>query len=107
MKGLSDTGMQTLIVKLNATGDVVRTTTLLHRLAGSVTWVTARMNTVLLTRLKRDVRCVAWEDRSLVSGDDYDLLINLEDDVATAEFARGVRHQRLFGAYLSTDGTMR
>jgi ADP-heptose:LPS heptosyltransferase len=33
--------MNVLILKLNATGDVVRTTTLLHRLQGDITWITA------------------------------------------------------------------
>jgi heptosyltransferase-2 len=98
--------VKTLILKLNATGDVVRTTVLLHRLTGSVTWVTAQMNTPLLEGLKHGFRCVSWEDRRLVESDDYDLLINLEDDVATADFARNVRHQRLFGAYLNPEGRM-
>ena len=40
--------MNILIVKLNATGDVVRTTPLLHRLEGDIVWVTARANLPLL-----------------------------------------------------------
>ena len=99
--------MRTLILKLNATGDVVRTTVLLRFLPGSVTWVTAQMNAVLLQGLSRDVRCVDWEERDSVRDDEYDLLINLEDDMAMAEFAGSVRHRRLYGAYLGADGEMR
>ena len=99
--------MRTLILKLNATGDVVRTTVLLRRLTGSVTWVTARMNTVLLEGVAPNLRCVAWEDRDSVRNEDYDLLINLEDEVATAEFAQSVPHERLFGAHLADDGQVR
>ncbi len=98
--------MKTLILKLNATGDVVRTTTLLHHLAGSITWVTASTNTVLLKGLDRDVHCVAWDDRASVTDDHYDLLINLEDDAAVADFARRVQHRQLFGAYMTPDGGM-
>ena len=40
--------MSVLIIKLGATGDVVRTTPLLRRLDGSVSWVTAENNLPLL-----------------------------------------------------------
>jgi ADP-heptose:LPS heptosyltransferase len=43
--------MNVLIVKLGATGDVVRTTPLLRRLSGSVTWITAAKNGVFLEGL--------------------------------------------------------
>jgi hypothetical protein len=40
--------MNVLIAKLGATGDVVRTTTLLRRFHGHVSWITEAKNTVLL-----------------------------------------------------------
>jgi len=92
--------MKTLILKLNATGDVVRTTPLLHRLPGDITWVTARSNLALLEGAAENLRCLAWEHRSLALEADYDLLINLEDEAEVAAFAKGVRHHHLFGAYL-------
>ena len=98
--------MKTLILKLNATGDVVRTTVLLRRLTGEVTWVTAARNTSLLQGISPTLRCVAWEDREAALDGTYDLLINLEDDAAVAEFARDVRHERLFGAYVTDEGRM-
>lgn len=93
--------MKILIIKLNATGDVVRTTSLLHRLRGNITWVTAHNNIVLLDRLAENLRCVSWENRSLVLDSEYDLIINLEDEAEIAAFVRVVRHKQLFGAYMN------
>lgn len=92
--------MKTLILKLNATGDVVRTTPLLHRLPDDVTWITARANLALLEGVAKNLRCLAWEQRLLALDTEYDLLINLEDEAEVAAFAEGVRHRHLFGAYL-------
>ena len=92
--------MKTLILKLNATGDVVRTTPLLHRLRGDVTWVTSSGNLDLLQGAAENLRCLSWENRPLALDSDYDLLINLEDDAEVAAFAGAVRHRHLFGAYL-------
>jgi hypothetical protein len=101
--------MSSLIVKLGATGDVVRTTTLLHRLHGPVTWVTARPNETLLTGLAgafSKLRVVLWDDRRALSGETFDLTINLEDDRQTAGILDDVRSRRHFGAYVNQQGTM-
>jgi ADP-heptose:LPS heptosyltransferase len=101
--------MSSLIVKLGATGDVVRTTTLLHRLPGPVTWVTARPNETLLTGLAGDfsrLRVVLWDDRFSLSGETFDLILNLEDDRETSGILELVRSRRLFGAYANKQGTM-
>jgi ADP-heptose:LPS heptosyltransferase len=95
--------MNVLILKLNAAGDVVRTTTLLRRLTGHVSWVTARMNVELLTGLP-GVRPVSWEEREAVKDRRYDLLVNLEDEASTAAFAAGLDCTRVFGAYLNERG---
>jgi ADP-heptose:LPS heptosyltransferase len=91
--------MQILILKLNATGDVVRTTTLLHLFGDGVTWITAARNRVLLTGLDLPVRALSWEDRSAADDREYDLVVNLEDDLDVAAFAAGLVHRRQFGAY--------
>jgi ADP-heptose:LPS heptosyltransferase len=93
--------MKFLIIKLNATGDVVRTTPLLRCLRGEVTWVTARHNLVLVEGLSENLRSFSWEDRDLVRDSDYDLVINLEDDADVAAFVKRVRHRQIFGAYLN------
>jgi hypothetical protein len=95
--------MNVLIIKLNATGDVVRTTPLLRCLKGEITWVTARNNLVLLAQLRENLRCVSWEERNIARDSDYDLVINLEDDVGVAAFVKKLRYKQLFGAHMNGD----
>jgi ADP-heptose:LPS heptosyltransferase len=99
--------MNVIILKLNATGDVVRTTTLLHRLQGEVTWITARTNQELLDGSSGKVRCLSWEERQRSLDRSYDLVINLEDEAETAAFAGEIQHGRRFGAYLDGGGAVR
>ncbi|MBV9274335.1 MAG: glycosyltransferase family 9 protein [Verrucomicrobia bacterium] len=98
--------MKILILKLNATGDVVRTTPLLRCLEGEITWITARNNIVLLEGLGENLRSLCWEDRGAIRGEEYDLVINLEDEVELAAFVRGVPHRHRFGAYMNENGTV-
>src|SRR5215467_13128454 len=101
--------MDILILKLGATGDVVRTTPLLRRFDGHVTWVTASKNVALLQRLnglRAEVRVLDWENRALLDGASFDLVVNLEDDVETAAILKSVRFDRLFGAYANGNGRM-
>jgi heptosyltransferase II len=95
--------MNVLIVKLNATGDVVRTTPVLRRLAATVTWITADSNTSLLENVLPSLRCLPWSRRDEALDTRYDLVVSLEDEVETARFVRSVRHERVFGAYLDDD----
>ncbi len=110
--------MNTLIVKVGATGDVVRTTPLLSRLKGQVTWLTASKNTVLLEGLncdlrcfsweeRCDLRCFSWEERERALDTHYDLCINLEDTLDVAQFLKTVRCGEIFGAYVDSDGSLR
>jgi heptosyltransferase-2 len=95
--------MSVLIIKLGATGDVVRTTPLLRRLDGPVSWITAENNLALLKGIDRQVRCVSWENRSRVTDETYDLVINLEDDRETSSFLKQLKFGKLFGAHLNHD----
>src|SRR2546430_7823483 len=95
--------MSVLIIKLGATGDVVRTTPLLRRLDGPVSWVTAANNLSLLEGIDREVRCVSWENRKRIAETAYDLVINLEDDRETSSFLKELKFKQLFGAYLNGD----
>jgi ADP-heptose:LPS heptosyltransferase len=96
-----------LILKLGATGDVVRTTPLLRRLNGQITWLTAAKNTVLLEGLKDNLRCLSWEEREIAIDADYDLAINLEDTLDVAQFLKTVRCSEIFGAYLDSSNSLR
>jgi hypothetical protein len=95
--------MSVLIIKLGATGDVVRTTPLLRRLEGPVSWITAENNLALLEGIDREVRCVSWENRNRVADTVYDLAINLEDDRESSSFLKQIKFKQLFGAYLNGD----
>jgi heptosyltransferase-2 len=95
--------MSVLIIKLGATGDVVRTTPLLRRLDGPVSWITAEKNLALLEGIDCELRCVSWENRKHVADAAYDLVINLEDDRETSSFLKELRFKQLFGAHLNTD----
>src|ERR1700745_2966451 len=97
--------MNVLIVKLGATGDVVRTTPLLRRLSGSVTWITAAKNDVLLEGLADNLRHFSWEERARALDISYDLAINLEDTLEVALFLKRIRPAEIFGAY--TDASKR
>jgi heptosyltransferase-2 len=96
-----------LIVKIGATGDVVRTTPLLNAIKGQVTWLTASKNAVLLKGLNCDLRCFSWEERTKILSNYYDLVINLEDTVDVAQFLKTVRNREIFGAYLDFGNALR
>jgi heptosyltransferase-2 len=99
--------MNILIIKLGATGDVVRTTPLLRRLNGRVTWVTAAKNVELLRGVAQGLNSVSWEHRESVRNTVYDLAVNLEDDLETAQFLHTVRFHQLFGAYADSANQLR
>jgi len=99
--------MKILILKLGATGDVVRTTPLLSRLEGEITWITAAANSVLLKGVSDNLRCFDWEQRSAALDTHYDLAINLEDTLDVAQFVETVRPGEIFGAYVDTDNALR
>jgi ADP-heptose:LPS heptosyltransferase len=99
--------MKVLIIKLGATGDVVRTTPLIRRLNGQITWLTESKNIVLLKGLKDSLRCFSWEERERALDTRYDLGINLEDALDAAQFLKTMRCGEIFGAYVDSDGSLR
>jgi heptosyltransferase-2 len=99
--------MNTLIIKLGATGDVVRTTPLLSRLSGQVTWVTAAKNTVLLQGLTKNLQCLSWEEREQAPDVCYDLIINLEDSLEAGLYVQTLKFEQLFGAYVDSENNLR
>src|SRR5437867_12607407 len=99
--------MNVLIIKLGATGDVVRTTPLLRRLNGSVTWITSAKNGVLLEGLADNLRHFSWEARARALDIPYDLAINLEDTSELALFLKTVRPAEIFGAYADSPKRLR
>jgi len=99
--------MNTLILKAGATGDVVRTTPLLGRLSGSVTWITGAKNCVFLDGLADNLRHFSWEERPRALDIPYDLAINLEDTLEVALFLKNLRPAEIFGAYADSSRRLR
>jgi heptosyltransferase II len=95
-----------LIVKLGAIGDVVRTTPLLRRLDGEITWLTEQKNEILLRGLTGTLRCFSWDDREKVLDRHYGLVINLEDTVDVAQLLKNVECSEIFGAYSGSNNSM-
>jgi heptosyltransferase-2 len=93
-----------LILKLGATGDVVRTTALLRRIPGEITWITASKNVPLLTNIDFPVRVLSWEQRELAKDRCYDLAISLEDTADVAEFLASAETKQIFGARAAANG---
>jgi heptosyltransferase-2 len=98
--------MKVLIIKLGATGDVVRTTPLIRRLNGQIIWLTEGKNIVLVEGLKDSLRCFSWEERERALDTRYDLAINLEDTLDVAQFLKTVRCGEIFGAYVDSEGSL-
>ena len=98
--------MNVLIIKLGATGDMVRTTPLLSQLSGQITWLTAAKNITLLENLTDNLRCFSWEERANVLDSHYDLAINLEDTFDVAQFLRTIECREIFGAYLDSNNSV-
>jgi ADP-heptose:LPS heptosyltransferase len=96
-----------LIVKLGATGDVVRTTPLLERFGEEVIWLTEPKNTILLDGIREGLHCFTWEERESVPDVEYDLIINLEDTLEVAHYLSGLKASQRFGAYPGADGHLR
>jgi len=99
--------MNVLIIKLGAAGDVVRTTTLLRRLTGQITWLTDAKNAALVKGTKDGLTCVCWEQRNQTKDTRYDLVINLEDKQEVGSFLKLLEYEQLFGAYLDSGNSLR
>jgi heptosyltransferase-2 len=98
--------MKTLIIKLGATGDVVRTTTLLHDLEGEIHWLTSDLNTVMLHGAEKIAEIIGWSDADRLRGRRYDLVINLEDSLEAGALQQNIAYGDLFGAFLNASGRM-
>ncbi len=92
--------MKTLIIKLGALGDVVRTTCILHALKGDIYWVTKENASPLLENIKRIKKVFVFE-RNLQKAlsQKYDLVINLDEEAIACKLASGVKTKKLLGAY--------
>jgi heptosyltransferase-2 len=77
--------MTILIIKLGASGDVIRTTPLLRVMSGEIHWLTDDRNAALLSGVEQIALSIPWRDRSVLDGRHYDLVLNLEDSSPAAQ----------------------
>jgi ADP-heptose:LPS heptosyltransferase len=97
--------MSILVTKLGASGDVVRTTVLLHKLKGEIFWLTSDSNITLLKDLAHIIP-VSWSNRHALHGKQFDLVINLEDSEEVAYELNKVKYAELYGSYINSAGGM-
>ena len=93
-----------LVIKTAATGDVVRTTTLLHCFReDSVWWITSRMNADILPKEQKCLKhVIAIEDfhtNNEIKDITFDLVLSLDDDKASIEIIKDLNYKKLTGAY--------
>jgi heptosyltransferase-2 len=90
----------TLIIKLGAMGDVLRTTTLLHIVSSPVTWVTRRMSVPLLQNIAQLDEVVPFEDVARLAGRRFDLVACLDDEPEACRILETLHWERHIGARL-------
>ena len=95
--------MKILIIKYGASGDVVRTTTLLNVLDGEIDWLTAAMNTSLLNGLSQIKNIYTENDFAAIKNNHYDLVINLEDSREAAQILSQITYSELYGSYINKE----
>ena len=91
-----------LIVKLGALGDVLRTTPLLRRLTGRITWVTDEECLPLLDGAPRLERALPLAAAASLRGRPFDLVLNFDEDVRACRLASSVAARRRAGAWLDS-----
>jgi len=96
----------TLIIKLGAMGDVLRTTTILNVLEGPVTWVTRPASVPLLENNPRLAEIVPFDAASRLQGRHFDLVACLDDEPEACRLLDTVTWRHRIGAYLD-NGTVR
>ena len=97
--------MKTLIIKLGALGDVLRTTPLLRALPSDVTWVAGKEALPLLPR-RRLASVLSREAAAGLAGARFDLVLCLEEDRRAAALASSVEAGRIIGTCLAPDGRL-
>ncbi|MFA6201161.1 MAG: glycosyltransferase family 9 protein [Bacteroidales bacterium] len=93
-----------LIIKTAATGDVVRTTTLLHCFKNDqVWWITAKINIdVLPNKISCLERIITIEDISSFNYFEdifFDIVLSLDDDKESIDIVDKIKYKNLIGAY--------
>ncbi len=97
--------MKTLIVKLGALGDVVRTTALLRELEGEIYWLTQQNAKDLLqsSKIKKIYSFEDKEEMGRLKEEEFDLIISLDEERDVLELVRELRTKKLIGVFLNNE----
>jgi heptosyltransferase-2 len=91
----------TLIIKLGAMGDVLRTTTILRALSGPVTWVTRAASRPLLEGIPQIAEILTLEQApESLRGRRFGLAACLDDEVEACRLLDSIQYDRHVGAFL-------
>jgi hypothetical protein len=87
-----------LICKTGALGDVVRTTPILRVINGNIFWLTSKEAAELLPRLET-LKVLTPNEIDTLKNINFDIVLNLEEDVELAKFLTRLRYKKLIGVY--------
>jgi heptosyltransferase-2 len=89
---------RTLIVKIGALGDVVRTTPILRVLTGEIFWLTSKQAEKILPDIK-NLKVLSVEKVDALKKINFDLILNLEEDENLAKKISELKTKKLIGVY--------
>jgi len=96
-------GKKILIIKTGASGDVVRTTTLLHLFNNDkIVWITKGVNCDLLPQKQKNLTILDINKISTQNLDHFDLIISLDDEFLCAQIATETSKDKLVGTYIKS-----
>jgi len=87
-----------LICKTGALGDVVRTTPILRVINGNIFWLTSKEAAELLPKLET-LKILTPNEIDTLKNINFDIVLNLEEDVELAKFLTRLRYKKLIGVY--------
>jgi heptosyltransferase II len=94
---------KTLIIKADASGDVVRTTTLLNIIEGEIYWLTAKYNVPLFpTHVSRLTVYAIEEIPAQLFELNFELVLNLEESASMATLAGRFIRKKFTGVYCAS-----
>jgi len=95
-----------LIIKLGASGDLIRTTPLLRVLIDDeITWITHPKNMELLPADSFNFKEVlSIDEADYLKKKSFDLVISLDDEIEVAQLASSIKAKELVGIYMGRDG---
>ena len=110
---LNKTGVKILIISLDAMGNVLDNTPVLHSIkrkfpVSTIYWITKNDAVKVLNNSVLIDRVFAWDDESrlILRNIDFDVMYNADKSDYACAFANEIRAESKFGFLLNEDGTL-